>query len=110
MTFPNTSGFDSPAVDAVDLNNDGKLDVVIAHQIACYVAPCVNTDLISVMIGNGDGTFQPSREIPVGRGMSEIAVGDYNRDGFKDLAIEAPRGRSTSSTASATGRSSSSRR
>jgi VCBS repeat protein/FG-GAP repeat protein len=92
VNFPNTSGFDSPAVAAVDLNNDGKLDVVIAHDIACYVAPCVTTDLISVMIGNGDGTFQPSREIPVGRGMSEIAVGDYNRDGFKDLAIGATQG------------------
>jgi VCBS repeat protein len=92
VTFPNTSGFDSPAVAAVDLNNDGKLDVVIAHQIACYVAPCVVTDLISVMIGNGDGTFQASREIPVGRGMSEMAVGDYNRDGFKDLAIGGTQG------------------
>jgi hypothetical protein len=92
VNFPNTSGFDSPAVDAVDLDSDGKLDVVIAHQIACYTAPCVNTDLISVMIGNGDGSFQPSREIPVGRGMSEIAVGDYNRDGFKDLAIGGTQG------------------
>ena len=93
VTFPNTSGFDSPALAAVDLNEDGKLDVVIAHDIACYVAPCVTTDLISVMIGNGDGTFQPSREIPVGRGMSEIAVGDYNRDGFEDLAIGGTQGR-----------------
>jgi hypothetical protein len=92
VNFPNTSGFDSPAAAAVELNNDGKLDVVIAHQIACYVAPCVNTDLISVMLGNGDGTFQASREIPVGRGMSEIAVGDYNRDGFKDLAIGGTQG------------------
>ncbi len=92
VTFPNTSGFDSPAVAAVDLNNDGKLDVVIAHEIACYVAPCVTTDLISVMTGNGDGTFQPSREIRVGRGMAEIAVGDYNRDGFKDLAIGGTQG------------------
>jgi FG-GAP-like repeat len=92
VNFPNTSGFDSPAVAAVDLNNDGKLDIVIAHDIACYTAPCVTTDLISVMIGNGDGTFRPSREIPVGRGMSEIAVGDYNRDGFKDLAIGGTQG------------------
>jgi FG-GAP-like repeat len=92
VTFPNTSGSGSPAVAAVDLNNDAKLDVVIAHDIACFTAPCVNTDLMSVMIGNGDGTFQPSREIPVGRGMAEIAVGDYNRDGFKDLAIGGTQG------------------
>src|SRR5918995_955612 len=92
VTFPNTSGSGSPAVVAVDLNNDAKLDVVIAHDIACFTAPCVASEVISVMIGNGDGTFQPSREIPVGRGMSEIAVGDYNRDGFKDLAIGGTQG------------------
>src|SRR5215210_7456834 len=92
VTFPNTSGSGSPAVAAVDLNNDAKLDVVVAHDIACFTAPCVNTDLMSVLIGNGDGTFQPSREIPVGRGMSEIAIGDYNRDGFKDLAIGGTQG------------------
>lgn len=87
VDFANTSGFDSPAVAAVDLTNDGRLDVVIAHQIACYTAPCVVTELMSVMIGNGDGTFQPTRDINVGRGMSKIAVGDFNRDGVKDLAI-----------------------
>jgi FG-GAP-like repeat len=92
VTFPNTSGFDSPAVAAVDLNNDGKLDVVVAHEIACYTAPCVASEVISVMLGNGDGTFQPSREIQVGRGMAEIAVGDYNRDGFKDLALAGTQG------------------
>src|SRR5215218_3560863 len=92
VTFPNTSGFDSPAIAAVDLNNDGKLDVVVAHEIACYTAPCVSSEVISVMIGKGDGTFQPSREIQVGRGMADIAVGDYNRDGFKDVALAGVQG------------------
>ena len=87
VAFANTSGYGSPAVVAVDLNNDGKLDIVVAHDIACFTAPCVVGLTISVMIGNGDGTFQPTREIEVGRGMTEIAVGDFNRDGIKDLAI-----------------------
>jgi FG-GAP-like repeat len=87
VNFANTWGFDSPDVVAVDLNNDGKLDVVIAHQIACYTAPCIAARTISIMIGNGDGTFQPTREMDVGTGMSRIAVGDFNRDGIKDLAI-----------------------
>ena len=92
VTSPNTSGFDSPAIVAADLNNDSRLDVVIAHQIACYTAPCRNTNLMSMMLGNGDGTFQPSRDIEVGIGMSEIAVGDFNRDGVRDLAVAGTQG------------------
>jgi hypothetical protein len=39
------------------------------------------------MLGNGNGTFHATRLIQVGRGMAEIAVGDFNRDGAKNLAI-----------------------
>ena len=38
--FPNTSGFDSPAIAATDLNGDRKLDLVVMHTIACFTAPC----------------------------------------------------------------------
>ena len=86
-SFLNTSGFDSPEIVVADLNNDGKLDIVIAHNAACFVAPCVIAEIISVMLGNGNGTFQPTRAINVGRGTGSLAVGDFNRDGFKDLAI-----------------------
>src|ERR1043166_4204753 len=36
MNFPNQSGFDSPAIIAADLNNDGKLDIAWLHSIACF--------------------------------------------------------------------------
>lgn len=85
--FPNTTGYDSPSVVADDFNNDGRLDLVIAHSMGCYTGPCVVARTISVMFGNGDGTFQPTREVEVGPGMSRAAVGDFNRDGLKDLAI-----------------------
>jgi hypothetical protein len=87
VNFPNTSHLDSPAVVATDLDNDGRLDVVLAHQIACHTSPCIVGRTITVMLGLGDGTFQPAREIEVGTGMSSIAVGDFNRDGLKDLGI-----------------------
>ncbi|HEU4596932.1 MAG TPA: VCBS repeat-containing protein, partial [Pyrinomonadaceae bacterium] len=86
-TFPNTTGLDSPAVAATDLDGDGALDVVVAHAIGCYTAPCQTGWTISLLFGHGDGTFEPSREVVVGTGMSEIAVGDFNRDGVKDLGI-----------------------
>jgi hypothetical protein len=91
VNVANTTGLDSPTVVATDLDNDGSLDVVIGHAIGCYTAPCITGRSISMLRGNGDGTFQPSREITVGTGISRIAVGDFNRDGRKDLAIAGDR-------------------
>lgn len=91
VNFENTSHLDSPAVVATDLDNDGRLDVVVAHAIACFTAPCVAGRTITVLLGFGDGTFQLPWEIDVGTGMSRIAVGDFNRDGIKDLGIAGDR-------------------
>src|SRR5215203_2700233 len=74
---------------AGDFNSDGKLDVVIMHSIACFTAPCTAAETISVMLGNGDGTFQPTRELAAGQHMHWMTAGDFNRDGIKDLAIGA---------------------
>ena len=86
VNFPNTTGSDSPVIVAADVNNDTRLDLLIAHSFACFTPPCVSSDDLTIMLGNGNGTFQSST-MDVGIGMAEIAVGDFNRDGFKDLAI-----------------------
>ena len=86
VNFPNTSGFDAPVIVTTDVNNDTRLDLLIAHTLACFTAPCVVSDDLTIMLGNGNGTFQSS-QMNVGIGMAEIAVGDFNRDGFKDLAM-----------------------
>jgi len=85
--FPNTSGFDSPAIVATDLNGDGRLDLVVMHNIACFTAPCRAARSITVLLGNGNGTFQTPSEIDVGTGPMAMAVVDLNRDGIKDVAI-----------------------
>jgi hypothetical protein len=85
--FPNTSGFDSPGIVATDLNGDGRLDLVVMHTIACFIAPCRAARSITVLLGNGNGTFQTPSEIDVGTGPMAMAVVDLNRDGIKDVAI-----------------------
>ena len=87
--LPNTAVADSPSVVVTDLDADGFQDIVVAHNASCYVAPCVNSSKMSVLMGNGDGTFLPSRDFDVGVGMADIAIGDFNRDGIKDLVVSA---------------------
>lgn len=87
LNIPNVAGSDSPAIVTTDLDGDGRLDLVVGHQMSCYVAPCRAATVISVLRGNGDGTFQPARVIDVGSGTAKMAVGDFDRDGVKDLII-----------------------
>jgi FG-GAP repeat. len=92
-SYPNDAGADSPSVVVADFNHDGRLDVVAAHQMACYTAPCVVSDLISLWRGNGDGSLQPAQQIHVGQGIARLAVGDFNRDGNSDLGVAAAFGK-----------------
>ena len=57
-------------LEAVDLNGDGKLDLV--------------TDQLSVLLGNGDGTFQEPSNGLSGAGGQFLGIGDFNADGKLD--------------------------
>ena len=63
-----------------DFNNDGKLDLAVANY---------HDNTITLLLGNGDGTFtQPSGSpYAVGEGPSAIAAADFNGDGKLDLAV-----------------------
>ena len=76
-SFP--PGGDSTSVVASgDFNGDGNADVVVSN---------LSSNTISVLLGNGDGTFQPAVSYPVGFEPAEIAVADFNGDGYLDLAV-----------------------
>jgi hypothetical protein len=42
---------------------------------------------VSVLLGNGDGTFQGAQNFGAGYGPISVAVGDFNGDGVQDLAV-----------------------
>src|SRR6266478_8010713 len=75
------------AVASVDLNNDGKLDLVVTNDIGGNFRSTV-----SVLLGNGDGTFQPALTYKVGPSPTSVAIGDFNHDGKLDLAVASPTG------------------
>jgi len=73
-----TTGSNPAGVATGDFNGDGKLDIAQANFYG-------NT--VSVLLGNGDGTFQPHVNYATGIGPDSVVVGDFNRDGKLDLAV-----------------------
>jgi hypothetical protein len=71
------------AVAVADLNGDGKPDLVSANY---------GSNSVSVLLGNGDGTFQAARNFNAGNSALTfgVAVGDFNGDGNLDVAVLIP--------------------
>jgi uncharacterized protein (TIGR03437 family) len=67
------------AVFTADLNGDGKVDLVVANQD-------FNVGAVSVLLGNGDGTFQAPQQYKGGPSATAAAIGDFDGDGKLDLA------------------------
>lgn len=62
--------------EPTDFNHDGLVDLVV-----CNIA----TNTISILLGNGDGTFQPQQQIGVGGAPRGVAVLDVDGDGDIDI-------------------------
>ena len=61
-----------------DLNGDGKLDLVVANE---------GNNTVSVLLGNGNGTFQAQQTFATGTSPDSVAVADFNGDGKPDLVV-----------------------
>ena len=65
-----------------DLNDDGKVDLVVVNQDTDTWS-----DNVSVFLGNGDGTFRSQTIYLAGYLPTSVAIGDLNGDGKADLAV-----------------------
>src|SRR3954452_505993 len=74
--FTADSGAFSIAV--ADLNGDRKLDLAVANLFSRDV---------SVMLGDGSGSFGAASNLAVGVEPTSVGVGDFDRDGKPDLVV-----------------------
>jgi len=71
-----------------DFNRDGELDLAVADYGSNDQSTTVTvTTTVSVLLGNGDGTFQAAQTFEAGSGPYFLAMGDFNGDGKLDLAV-----------------------
>jgi hypothetical protein len=67
------------SIAAADFDGDGKLDIVTAN---------FGDDTVSLLQGNGDGTFHQSLRNGLPGLSQRILSQDFNRDGIADLIID----------------------
>ena len=77
---PIAVGTNAFSVGVGDFNGDGIQDLAV---------PNGGTNNVSVLLGNGLGGFAPASGSPLAVGSTPIyvAVGDFNGDGYQDLAV-----------------------
>lgn len=80
--YPAPQKLDTQAGDAArarvaDIDKDGKPDIVFTS---------VNGNLVTTLLGNGDGTFREKPAMTVASPFAFV-IADFNRDGRLDLAV-----------------------
>jgi hypothetical protein len=75
------TGVEPEFIAVGDLNGDGKLDLAVANAGE-------GTGTVSVLFGNGDGTFQPAVSLATDALESTgIAIADFNGDAIPDIVV-----------------------
>ncbi|HEV2395738.1 MAG TPA: FG-GAP-like repeat-containing protein [Candidatus Sulfotelmatobacter sp.] len=89
VTYP--TGQLPVAIVTGDFNADGNLDLAVTNgdctpQKGSQPPQC-SPSTVSILLGNGDGTFQPQVTYSVGTLPASIVTSDFNSDGKLDLAV-----------------------
>ena len=72
------TGINPTNVAVADFNNDGKADLAVTNQVS---------NNVSVLLGNGDGSFGAQTLFSVGSSPYAIVAGKFNADNNFDLAV-----------------------
>jgi len=72
-----TTGTNPDSVDVGDVNDDGRVDIIVANY---------TSNDVSIFLGNGDGTYQTPVTFSVSPNPSSVIVADFNNDCKLDIA------------------------
>ena len=88
------AGADSYQVISADVNGDGKPDLVVLNHGVTYQFYNSSSDFgsysnsyVSILLGNGDGTYKAHIDYACGTGAFSLAVADINGDGKPDILV-----------------------
>jgi hypothetical protein len=73
-----TVGKNPTSVTTADFNRDGFTDLIVTN---------IGNDSLSILFGNGDGSFKEQKQLRVSVEPRALALHDYNGDGWTDIAV-----------------------
>ncbi len=71
-------GRNPTTVTTTDLNSDGLTDLITTNM---------GSNTLSLLFGNGDGTFKDQLQLNVCREPRALAINDFNQDSHPDIAL-----------------------